>query len=175
MSGVAIMVHYYPALKAADVKVPKAACTSRLFVTKRWRVKNYAGGIGADWYVYTFVRHPLDRLVSLYHNQYERRYRGKGSRFEKFARDVFQGVLGRDRHWLPQTFITDQFNLDFIGRFENLAEDWKVIQDRFGFNDLPVRNSSTHKPWREYYDDALLNDAVSYYQKDFEEFGYLAP
>ena len=131
-----VAVHRFPALKCADLKIPKAATQARNAACKPFRGN---GEIGPDWWVFTFVRHPLDRLVSLYANQYRRRYRGRSLGFADFAEDVVSGRLGRNRHWVPQVELFDAVpKVDFVGKFERLEEDWDYIRSRYPFGPLKV-------------------------------------
>ena len=67
-----------------------------------------------------------------------------------------------DRHFKRQCcFICppgEKLVFDFIGRFENLAEDWRYIAERFDFDPvLPHRNASNPTMGSQnYYTPALL-------------------
>lgn len=61
---------------------------------------------------------------------------------------------------------------NFIGKFENLTEDWKILQEKFGFADLPHKNATSKDDWRDYYDVKTAKLVYKIYKKDFETFGY---
>lgn len=144
-----------------------------------------------DYFRFTFVRHPLDRLVSCYAQKivlyarqlqmpllfwrYGRRF-WAGMSFAEFVTAVAAIPDGRaDRHFRSQhTFVYPQGTLavDFIGRFEQMAQDWAQVQQRTGLGPLPHFNPSPHKPFTEMYTPALAQAAAERYRQDMELFGY---
>ena len=56
---------------------------------------------------------------------------------------------------------------------ENITEDFALVCEDLGITaELPCINSTSHKPYREYYDGPLINLVEAIYQKDIERFSY---
>lgn len=107
----------------------------------------------SNMFKFAFVRNPWARLVSEY------RYRNLGPRvsFRNFVLSSFPGPAddnysnGDDyyRHVIPQSrFIADidgKCLVDFIGRFENLESDFRVVAERLNLatKELPHSNASS--------------------------------
>lgn len=155
------------------------------------------------YFKFAFVRDPWSRMVSMY------RYFAfhKKVSFREFVLREFRRRLWHDGHWFvgPQSdFICDTNGrpaVDFIGRFETLAEDFHSVCQRLGMPalELPHVNASGNdssgppprlrlpfgrgrrrlrtRPtaFQEYY-DAETRDAVArLYRRDIEIFGYAPP
>jgi hypothetical protein len=64
--------------------------------------------------------------------------------------------------------------MDFVGRFENLGEDWLELCRKLGIPEepLPLYNTSKHKHYTEYYNDELIKIVRNMYIEDVKNFGY---
>ena len=138
-----------------------------------------------DYFKFTIVRNPWDRLLSYYLNKvYVRgrpwmckpKYRAhKGMTFKELIQALYQENLKTcDIHYRLQTHMFPQSKVDFIGRFENYQEDFNTICDKIGIpqQQLPHKNSTKHKHYTEYYDDETKQIVAEKYAKDIEYFGY---
>jgi len=70
-------------------------------------------------------------------------------------------------HWLDK-------RLDFIIRFETLADGFAKVCKKIGYPDLKLKklNSSKHNHYSTYYDDESRDWVAKYYSEDIEQLGY---
>jgi Sulfotransferase family len=144
-----------------------------------------------EYFKFSIVRNPWDRLVSAYQflkndgmNDDDRTWAEQHlSGYPDF--DTFvQGWLNETNvrkgiHFLPQSeFITNcrnQADLDFIGYFENLDSDFAHICARLGVTaSLPRLNNtrSRGKDFRTYYTDKTRRIVAEVYAEDISMLGY---
>jgi len=63
--------------------------------------------------------------------------------------------------------------LDFIGRFENLEEDFKKLCEHIGVDlDLPHKGSTKRKAYAGYYDDETRQMVADMFSEDISQFEY---
>ena len=132
------------------------------FLTQRPKFKKY--------FKFAFVRNPWDRVLSWYF------FRGKKN-FGKNKNVTFRTYIKTKMHprWHP---AHDQYeftkNCDFIGRLENLQQDFDIVCDKIGIpsKKLPHKNKSKHTHYTEYYDDETRQIVAEKYARDIEYFGY---
>ena len=121
-----------------------------------------------DFFKFTFVRNPFDKLVSIYHEF--RKNRGKQySGLITYEKDLlsefdmdndvesfrnFCRNLGESK-WVYDLFFKPQFDfisidgeniMDFIGRFEDLEGDWSQIREDIGFGHVDLQKSVVGEP-----------------------------
>ena len=146
-----------------------------------------------DYFKFTFVRNPFARLVSCYKSKY---IKDKSIYDDVFAyRDYLNGYLYSDEGFdefikkvcaLPYRLMERHFRLqyslvynengisrcDYIGKFENLAEEFKIIQEKNHLRTLPHLNKVGTDDWMNYYTIETATLVYNTFQKDFEYFGY---
>ena len=126
-----------------------------------------------NYFKFTFVRNPWDKVVSewLYFKKIDSEY--------TFG---FKQSINNKSYWCKpypyeeHCWFQTQFALecDYIGRFENLQEDFNTICDKIGIpqQQLPHVNKTNHKHYTEYYDEETRKIVAEKYAKDIEYFGY---
>jgi hypothetical protein len=135
-----------------------------------------------DHFKFTIVRNPWERLLSFYLNKLHTHLdplitshiQGIPS-FKKFVHTLWRSNLKTcDVHFRLQTRCFPLDKIDFIGKTENLQEDFNTICDKIGIpkQELPHKNKSSHKHYTEYYDDETRQIVAEAYAKDIEYFGY---
>jgi hypothetical protein len=65
-------------------------------------------------------------------------------------------------------------DVDFVGKFENLKDDFKRVCKCGGIKsaELSRHNKSTHNHYTKYYDEEMINIISELYEKDISLFGY---
>jgi hypothetical protein len=129
------------------------------------------------YFKFSFVRNPWDRAVSYFH--YAPFGEKAGIPFGKFIEDLGARRAAGDLRFEQQVrFVCDREGrclVDFIGRFENLQEDFAKICDRLklGAQSLSHTNAApARKPYREYYDAKTRELVAALFREDIERFGY---
>ena len=129
-----------------------------------------------SFFKFSFVRNPWDWQVSLYYyildhpeNHGYHATRKMGS-FRNF-------VFSREALSFTQTgCLVDEDGkllVDFVGRFENLEEDFRDVCRRIGMSvDLPHINKSDRSNYRDYYDSETRELTAKLYAEDIDRFGY---
>jgi len=185
-----------PGAKWAFYLNPKVASTSiasSLPEDKQNRILNSSDSevSGPDWFRFSFVRHPYDRLVSWWLNKVcldrgaSERYRRKWHWGCKQAfSDVVAEVYARyrsgvelDWHLAPQSEVIPAHKMSFIGKFENLGRDWehimKLIPEAKPLNRYNV--SEGRDAWPIYINQLsprTQERLFRIYKNDFRIFGY---
>ena len=138
-----------------------------------WRVKTYLGdSTWNEYYKFSFERNPWDRQVSFFH--YKNRDKTNPASFETFlAKPQKSYVENYDLY-----SIDDEIALDFIGKYENLEDDFKCVMGKLGIDKeviLPFANvgkKSTAKSYRDYYDDKSRQLIADWYRREIKYFDY---
>jgi chondroitin 4-sulfotransferase 11 len=137
----------------------------------------------SSYFKFAFVRNPWERCLSA-HRWFIQNDDLGNIPFRKFMHTYFSepSLQSCTRRYfqkmdLQKNWITDgddKIIIDFIGRFENLQEDFNTICDRIGIpkQQLPHRNKTNHKHYTEYYDGETRQIVAEKYAKDIEMFGY---
>jgi len=182
------------------VHIPKTGGTSIQYiftkndnVTKKENKKHYTSNDYQrenvnEWnsyFKFAFVRNPFDFLVSYYIFRMKM-INGELGRVERFMSKKYK--KSNFKSWVLNNFYNDprvmthfdflsvneKIELNFIGKFENLQEDFDIICDKIKIprKELPHNNKTKHKHYTEYYDDETREIVSEKYAKDIKYFGY---
>jgi chondroitin 4-sulfotransferase 11 len=167
-----------PHITARDVK-------KELFVNDTKKFNSY--------FKFAFVRNPWERMVSWYefmckqvHKIESEKYNNVATNYAPYKKMCLLGFDGyiRFQHEKKNSgffgyerYYSDKNGnnlLDFIGKLENLQEDFNTICDKIGIprKQLPHKNKTKHKHYTEYYDEETKHIVAERYAKDIEYFGY---
>ena len=199
LKGRAIYQPCFDRHRALFIHVPKSA--GRSVVRGMFDVKSVEHA-PAQWYQqldpvryqnyfkFTFVRNPWDRAVSAY------TYLNKGgsaaseedthwaafvAEFDSFDDFICQWLsldnAMRNALFTPQVlFLKNMFgciDMDFVGRFENLQQDFDTVAQKLGVDtQLPHLNQSRSVNYRTFYTDQSRERVAEVYAEDIEAFGY---
>lgn len=141
-----------------------------------------------DYFSWTFVRNPYDRLVSSYFwvkrpNYNLQKWHNNLSQhdiktFPNLISWLEKSDISKDILFKPQYLhIIDQNDdipIDFIGRFEKINHDWHHITNTIlgKESNLLHKNKTSHNHYTQYYTDELKERVYKLYTKDFSLFSY---
>lgn len=140
----------------------------------------------ADAFTFAFVRNPWDQMVSCY-NWWVQKAGGRGlpetsARIAEMGFDRFMAspyganqineLQGNSYDWISDS--AGNIIVDFVGRFETLAESWATICTRLKIDPiaLPHLNQTERTHYREYYSDHTRNQVARRFRRTIESFNY---
>ncbi|WP_299228475.1 sulfotransferase family 2 domain-containing protein [uncultured Psychroserpens sp.] len=143
-----------------------------------------------DYYKFTIVRNPWDRLYSAYtflkkggfdaiDKAWADEHLNQFNSFEDFVLNwVTKANVYKKIHFMPQyEFLIDvsgELNMDYIGRFETIETSYKDIAAYLGIDTVLEKRNITKnkKQYFEQYTEKMITIVSDVYQRDIEEFGY---
>jgi hypothetical protein len=144
-------------------------------IRKHSTLREYRDTLGDEQFrkLYRFacVRNPWDRMVSYYFTPTQSA--------ESWDREKFHGIISNaisvgDYLRLNQNEKNPFANVDYIMRFENLADDFRTVCNQLDISPvtLPQYNRSMREHYSKYYDDELREFVRNRFTEDIERFGY---
>jgi hypothetical protein len=181
--------------KTAGVSIEHSLFGRTLFRHKSFRQFELAFSKSqlASLFKFTFVRNPWDRLVSAWTflreggmNEQDKEWFSKNiAQFPDFESFVMKWLAGQNVvrtyvHFQPQMVFTrtgrGTVELDFVGRFENLADDFERLSRLVGATaPLESRNRTPKRDarsYRDYYTPESAGVVARLYREDIRTFGY---
>ena len=126
------------------------------------------------YYTFAFVRNSWDRVVSLH--TYMHTHEGFNESFDEFVEKLAtRKDTCRYTTKLQLDYIRDSHrNIDFVGRFENLEEDFAKVTKHLGLDVKPLgkENKTRHSRYRDYYTPKTKDIIYKMFKEDIEHFGY---
>ena len=133
----------------------------------------------SSYYKFSFVRNPWARAYSWYANvMRDKAHQDALGVTEKTPLNEFlqryagKGMLRPQLYWLKD--FSGSVPLDFIGKFESLAEDFQKACDEMGIPhiELPHKVQGSGKSYHDHYDEDSVALIAEVYQEEIERFGY---
>lgn len=158
-----------------------------------------------DFFIFSFVRNPFSRLFSAwrqgckgYKDNPNFKYYGidktktninsflydaqDKNLFHGFVNCIYNELHQIDKLVIFQSKFIDKTNMDFIGRFENYANDLRSVlnlinqhigKNIFVYNDIHLNKKSLYADeYKEYYNSLTKALCKYMFYRDFEAFGY---
>lgn len=131
-----------------------------------------------SYYKFCFVRNSWDRLYSWYANvmrdeKHKKAYNIQGAcSLKKFVKEKLP-----PQRFNQLSFITNaegDIPMDFIGRFENLNQDFSVVCNELGIQNsqLPEILVSGNNHYSNYYDGETIDLVYKLYKKEIDYFEF---
>ncbi len=133
---------------------------------------------------FAFVRNPWDKVASHYFYRVKTNQTGLGVDSLEFNEWVIRAYGEHDpryydkpKMFMPQVnWIVDEnrrFMIDFLGRFEQLQEDFRLICRQLGIHaDLPHEKASANRDYRRVYTATTTDVVARWFSADIAAFGY---
>lgn len=125
-----------------------------------------------NYFKFTFVRNPWDRLVSQYQWRLFKRYQDPNQSLGEWLTNSYDMWQNSQ---LRMISINNEVMMDFIGRFENLRQDWSRICETLGIQQqtLPHLNNLSNRPhYTDFYDDETRKLVEIGCKEEIEYFNY---
>jgi hypothetical protein len=145
-------------------------------IKKHSTLVEYKAAIGevqfGDLYKFTCVRNPWDRMVSYYFTPTQNMAAWDRKRFRKA---IVKALSVADYLRLDKVEEDPFGNVDYVMRFENLADDFRTVCGTLGISPttLPRYNRSSREHYSKYYDDELRELVCARFAAEIERFGYI--
>jgi hypothetical protein len=144
-------------------------------VKKHSMLSEYHDALGDEQfrklYKFTCVRNPWDRMVSYYFTPTQNPETWNRKQF----REIISKAVSVADYLRLDNGEEDPFgNVDYIMRFENLADDFRTVCTAIGISPLtlPQYNRSTREHYSKYYDDELREFVRTRFAAEIERFDY---
>jgi len=140
------------------------------------RIMNMNENKWNNYYIFTFIRNPYDRIVSGWN------YCNKNISFKNYMKlennvnsfDYWHTFMSQSRHIIGNN---GKININFIGKFELLEHDLKIVLNNIGFKYIThisfKKNSKKHNNYKSYYTNEILINVNEIIKEDLKNFDYI--
>lgn len=144
-----------------------------------------------EYFKFTIVRNPWDRVVSAYlflkkgglggpDKKWAEKNLSDVNSFDEFVKKYLpKKKIHNFTHFRPQYKYFADWNskimVDYIGHFENLGESLSYISNKLGIEEVQLKKENVNKErahYRSYYTEETSKIVGKVYKKDIELLGY---
>ena len=155
-----------------------------LHATVKQTQKELDKAIFNNYYKFAFVRNPWDLQVSMYHfilKESKHIHHQRIKEMNSFAKYLEWVVVTKKpfpkgaTKFQKETLCNEAGDVlvDFVGRYENLQEDFAYICLQLKINaTMPHLNKSEHKSYQSYYTQESQDLVAEHFKEDIILFGY---
>ena len=154
--------HHFAFRQHSDINIVKRIMPENLF---------------ESYFKFAFVRNPWKRLVSEYEFIKRRPDHGRYKKLMKMTYNDYIKYQAKRFNAHQVNMLVDKngkLQMDFIGKFENLQEDWNFVCDKLGIEnkELSHRKKAVKVDYDNYYNEENKQLVATLWKKDIETFGY---
>lgn len=128
------------------------------------------------YFSFIFVRNPFSRIVSSWNDTDRVRY----PKFKDFVKEgAFNDGIPTEIHYQTQSSLietpdSEVSNINFIGKVENIDEDWKELCSLANIPYVPMvhAKSRNYEHYTSFYDEETVSIVTEMYQRDLDIFNY---
>jgi hypothetical protein len=164
------------ALRSEQDGVERFGLRNRRYKLKKHStLAEYRAALGetefGNLYKFTCVRNPWDRMVSYYFTPTQN---SSAWDRKKFRKAIVKVLPVADYLRLDKGRGDPFANVNYIMRFENLADDFRAVCAALDISaaTLPQYNRSNREHYSKYYDDELRELVGARFAAEIERFGY---
>ena len=192
-NSVSTALQTYTDIKFMEANSPKGLGVSENFwpidpifgSIKHFSVDKWCELLGksiSDYFIFSTVRNPIDRAISLYffmkqtliHKQISWLEDNSEDARDRLSKSEFRNFLLSDVQ-SQLSFVKSSAGLDIhLMRFERLVDDFAAVCRQLGLNEasLPVINASRRPPLKRLLDAGTQKLLAEVFEDDFRSFGY---
>jgi len=129
------------------------------------------------YFSFAIIRNPWDWQVSLYFyilkdiNHFQNKFINRIGSFDEYIRWRCAEEVRFQKDFVYSE--NGELLVDFVGRFESIEDDFRIICDRICIEArLPRLNASNHKNYRQYYTDETCELVRQAFEPDINLFSY---
>jgi len=139
-----------------------------------------------ECFCFCFVRNPFDRVVSVatyfkikpdyFIDNYEKYVTTADNIKKPVNGEIYSNnhIYFHSQPCSIYTHVNGKQAVDFIGKFENIQDDFKKMCELVGieYKELPHMNKTKHGHYRKYYNDERIEKIGRIYSDDIKYFNY---